>query len=91
MNDRLNTVEIYRRPLRHLPGGKGQWRWRFKSGANGKIMATGSEGYRNLEDLLESMAVVLDLDQRALPTLDEGLRKVPRDSGWHDVLVVIQR
>lgn len=42
-------------------GERGQWRWQYLAGGNHRKLASGGESYHNLEDLLESLASVLDL------------------------------
>lgn len=44
-------VDVYRSGLRK------DWYWRYVAG-NGRILADGSEGYSNLNDLLDSLATV---------------------------------
>lgn len=80
MNE-VDIVEIYRR--------RRKWRWRYKAGGNHRIMATGAEAYENFDDILESVARVLDL--KPIPVYVRALahQRVSRNSGWPDVLVVV--
>ncbi len=50
-----------------------QYRWRIKAG-NGRIIATGSEGYYNLADLMNAVTLVqaalVEYEGRAIPIHD---------------------
>lgn len=78
MNE-LDIVEVYRR--------RRKWRWRYKAAGNFKILATGAEGYDNLDDLANSLARVLHLAKEI--DLRAAQQRVRRNSDWPEVLVVI--
>lgn len=64
-----DRVEIYRgKGLKR----RGQWRWRYVSGGNSRKLATGGEGYANLDDLLISLATILGIKVGELLPLAAG-------------------
>lgn len=77
--ERADRVQVYREKKKGKVVG---YRWRYKDGYNGKIMADSGEAYVNLKDLWESMYQVLGLIKpprgwRFLNEVDEGV-----DSAW---------
>lgn len=60
MNDKV-IVYRSRRPLE-----RGQWRWKYLAAGNHKKLASGTEGYHNLPELLASLGAVLGIDTEQL-------------------------
>lgn len=47
----------------------GQWRWRMRA-VNGRIIAVSSEGYRNKEDMLEALQMVVAIESAGYEIVD---------------------
>ncbi|WP_223484673.1 YegP family protein [Stenotrophomonas indicatrix] len=58
-----------------LGGGSGDWRWRLRAD-NGRIIATGGEGYNNKADCLHGIQLVMSATSATTVYDQEGARSL---------------